>query len=113
KKRLTHPRFLRLYQQFLKPGGSIHLKTDSPALHTFTSLVIEKYGLLLKEESDDIYSRPHAPELDIKTHYESLDIAQSKKIHYLQFELPTVIEDKDAELMEMIKQTENQNDEQA
>src|SRR5690606_24741543 len=30
KKRLTHPRFLRLYQQFLKPGGLVHLKTDSP-----------------------------------------------------------------------------------
>jgi tRNA (guanine-N7-)-methyltransferase len=108
KKRLTHPRFLRLYQQCLKPGGSIHLKTDSPALHIFTSLVIEKYGLILKEESDDIYSRPHAPELDIKTHYESLDIAQSKKIHYLHFQLPAVIEDKDAALMEIIKQTENQ-----
>src|SRR5688500_13990868 len=27
KKRLTHPKFLRLYQQFLAPGGLIHLKT--------------------------------------------------------------------------------------
>ena len=26
KKRLTHPRFLRLYQQVLKPDGVIHLK---------------------------------------------------------------------------------------
>ena len=32
KKRLTHPKFLRLYQQFLKEGGYIHLKTDSPDL---------------------------------------------------------------------------------
>src|SRR5690349_14944508 len=29
KKRLTHPRFLRSYQQFLEAKGSIHLKTDS------------------------------------------------------------------------------------
>ncbi|MCP6756551.1 hypothetical protein NL533_33500, partial [Klebsiella pneumoniae] len=28
KKRLTHPRFLRLYRQIMKPGGIIHLKTD-------------------------------------------------------------------------------------
>ena len=32
KKRLTHPKFLRVYQQCLIPGGSIHLKTDSPDL---------------------------------------------------------------------------------
>jgi len=30
KKRLTHPKFLRLYQQFLKKEGIVHLKTDSP-----------------------------------------------------------------------------------
>lgn len=113
KKRLTHPRFLRLYQQFLKPGGNIHLKTDSPALHTFTNLVIEKYGLLLKEETSDVYNQPHAPELDIKTHYEGLDIAQSRKIHYVRFQLPGTIPDLDDELMEILKQTENQGDEPA
>src|ERR1700730_506101 len=35
KKRLTHPRFLRLYQSILKPGGVVHLKTDSPSLFYF------------------------------------------------------------------------------
>jgi tRNA (guanine-N7-)-methyltransferase len=40
KKRLTHPRFLRLYNHFLKPGGLIHLKTDSPDLYHFTKTVI-------------------------------------------------------------------------
>jgi tRNA (guanine-N7-)-methyltransferase len=40
KKRLTHPKFLRLYQQILKPGGIIHLKTDSPDLYQYTKLVI-------------------------------------------------------------------------
>ncbi|RYD79481.1 MAG: tRNA (guanosine(46)-N7)-methyltransferase TrmB [Sphingobacteriales bacterium] len=110
KKRLTHPRFLRLYQQFLKPGGSIHLKTDSPALHIFTSKVIDMYGLNLQEESGNVYAEPHAPELDIKTHYEGLDIAQSKKIHYLRFSLPDNIADKDDELMEYLKQTENNNE---
>ena len=43
KKRLTHPKFLRSYQQFLIPGGLIHLKTDSPNLYEFTKLVIEMY----------------------------------------------------------------------
>ena len=44
KKRLTHPKFLRFYQQFLRPGGCIHLKTDSPDLYRFTKLVIDLYG---------------------------------------------------------------------
>lgn len=110
KKRLTHPRFLRLYNQLLKPGGSIHLKTDSPDLHVFTSKVISMYGLSLKEESGNVYAEPHKPELDIKTHYEGLDIAQSKKIHYLHFTLPAVLPDLDDALMEDLKQTENQHE---
>ncbi len=108
KRRLTHPRFLRLYSQILKPGGNIHLKTDSPALYAFTKKVIELYGLLLVEEMDDVYARPHNPALDIKTHYEGLDIAQSNKIHYLRFQLPSTLPDRDEELQELLKKMENQ-----
>ncbi|HSN60030.1 MAG TPA: tRNA (guanosine(46)-N7)-methyltransferase TrmB [Ferruginibacter sp.] len=108
KRRLTHPRFLRLYQKILKPGGSIHLKTDSPALFKFTKRVIELYGLFLVDESEDVYANPHKPELDIKTHYEGLDIAQSKKIHYLQFKLSDTIPNLDEQLQEELKHSENQ-----
>src|SRR6185503_19897105 len=45
KKRLTHPKFLRLYKQFLVPRGLIHLKTDSPDLYYFTKMVIDHYNL--------------------------------------------------------------------
>jgi len=41
KRRLTHPKFLRLYQQILAPGGSVNLKTDSPVLFNFTKQVID------------------------------------------------------------------------
>jgi tRNA (guanine-N7-)-methyltransferase len=41
KKRLTHPRFLRMYQKFLKPGGTVHLKTESPDLYQFTLLALQ------------------------------------------------------------------------
>ena len=89
KKRLTHPRFLRLYQQLLQPGGKIHLKTDSPVLYNFTKKVIELYGLQVHASTDDVYSLENiSDELKIKTHYEGLDIAQSNRIHYLQFSLP-------------------------
>jgi len=46
-------------------------------------------------------------DLKIKTHYESLDIAGSKKIFYLKFGLPDTIVDIDDELQEILKQEEN------
>ncbi|MEP7236753.1 MAG: tRNA (guanosine(46)-N7)-methyltransferase TrmB [Ferruginibacter sp.] len=104
KKRLTHPRFLRLYQQILKPGGFIHLKTDSPDLYFFTKKVAELYELTIVEDSGNIYIEPIIKEeLKIKTHYESLDIAQSKKIHYLKFILPSIIKNIDEQLQEILQ----------
>ncbi len=104
KKRLTHPRFLRLYQQVLKPLGVIHLKTDSPDLYRFTKQVIELYGLTIVEDCSDVHNQLEIKEeLKIKTHYESLDIAQSNKIHYLKFTLPAVIKNIDDELQELLK----------
>lgn len=89
KKRLTHPRFLRSYYQILKPGGKIHLKTDSPDLYKFTKKVIGMYGCPLMHDVADVYAEPGlTPELYIKTHYEGLDIAGSKRVHYLCFSLP-------------------------
>lgn len=107
RKRLTHPQFLRLYQQVLVPGGSIHLKTDSPKLYAFTRRVAKLYGLNIVEDMDDVYSVAHKPELDIKTHYEALDIAQSNKIYYLHFTLPALLPELDDALQEELKTTEN------
>ncbi len=89
KKRLTHPKFLRLYQKILKQDGPIHLKTDSPVLYLFTKKVIELCNLTLITDINDLYQEKEmGAELQIKTHYEGLDIAQSNRIHYLQFSLP-------------------------
>jgi len=106
KKRLTHPVFLRYYQQVLKPGGYIHLKTDSPSLYAFTKKVIAMYGLCCLEDYDNVYAQTDSEILKIKTHYESLDIAQSNRIFYLKFSLPALIPDKDEELQQFLKETE-------
>ena len=99
KKRLTHPRFLRSYQQVLKSDGLIHLKTDSPDLYLFTKKAAKMLGIKMLVDYDNAYNQENiAEELKIKTHYESLDIAGSKKIHYLQFKLPVVIADIDKQL---------------
>lgn len=104
RKRLTHPKFLRLYQQFLQPGGFINLKTDSPALYRFTKWVIDLQELPVAQDMDDVYANDNITDvLKIKTHYEGLDIAQSSRIHYLQFSLPaTPLPDKDEALKEIL-----------
>jgi len=107
KKRLTHPRFLRLYKQILNADGVIHLKTDSPQLYSFTKRVIELYHLPVIEDLDNAYHQSGNEELKIKTHYELLDIAGSKKIFYLKFKLPENIIDTDKQLQEILKLEEN------
>jgi tRNA (guanine-N7-)-methyltransferase len=99
RKRLTHPKFLRSYRQFLKHNGLIHLKTDSPDLYHFTKTVIELYGLTTIMDYNDLYrNNDIVAELKIKTHYESMDIAKSNTIFYLCFTLPEVVSDNDEKL---------------
>jgi len=87
----------------------IHLKTDSPNLYQFTKIVIGLYGCQLLKDSDDAYMEENlSEEIRIKTHYESLDIADSKRIHYLCFSLPANLGNKesDARLKEKLREHE-------
>jgi tRNA (guanine-N7-)-methyltransferase len=103
KKRLTHPRFLRLYQQIIGDGGVINLKTDSPDLYNFTKQVVNLFDLKLLEDFEDLYAEASLnSDLLIKTHYEKLDIANSNRIHYLKFMLDKPLP---AEADEQLKQT--------
>ena len=104
KKRLTHPRFLRLYQSIIMEGGKIHLKTDSPDLYNFTKTVINLYNIEVLSDLDNVYAENNLPEeLYIKTHYEQLDIAQSNRIHYLSFKINIDLPvSKDEELKRMV-----------
>lgn len=107
KKRLTHPRFLRLYRKILAPKGVINLKTDSPVLYRFTQKVIEMYNCTLLAASENIYSDGEpSPELRITTHYEKLDIAGSRRIHFLSFALPPELPDRDEELKQWVNEFE-------
>ena len=108
KKRLTHPRFLRLYKQVMQAGGYIHLKTDSPDLYAFTKKVINLYKLTVLEDLDNVYAQMEINELmKIKTHYEALDIAGTAKVHYLRFTLDEALtEEKDIQLKDLVREEE-------
>jgi tRNA (guanine-N7-)-methyltransferase len=109
KKRLVHPQFLRLYQQILQPGGKIHLKTDSPELYNFTKTVINLYRLKMLADIDDVYKNGEvSQELNIKTHYERLDISESNRIFYVCFSLPEKMVNADEELNDILKSDLNE-----
>jgi tRNA (guanine-N7-)-methyltransferase len=105
KKRLTHPSFLRRFQQILVPGGYIHLKTDSPDLYLFTKEVIRRYQLSLSVDIDDVHGDDSASsELGIRTHYESLNISGSNRVYYLRFSLTEgLAQNDDKSLAEWVK----------
>ena len=56
--RLTSPLFLRRYSHFLKPGGIVHLKTDSRFLYEYTRSVIRANDLEVLASGTDIYNAP-------------------------------------------------------
>lgn len=93
RKRLTSSRFLEQYANFLKPGGIIHLKTDSPFLFEYTKRLIEKNNLEIIEITDDLYGSGKAdPIKSIKTFYESQWLSRGKSIKLISFKLNELME---------------------
>lgn len=92
KKRLTYKRYIDMYRQFLKPGGIIHLKTDSDLLYESTKEQIKTNGYAILQDSNDLYGalihnldQQTQEILGIKTHYEALFSAKGYKIKYIKF----------------------------
>lgn len=94
RKRLTSPLFLNRYKEVLKPGGLIHLKTDSPLLYEYTLEMIAEHKLKVHEQSAEVYAdlvhrvspEEHAV-LNIRTYYEQMWLAEGRTIHYVRFSL--------------------------
>jgi tRNA (guanine-N7-)-methyltransferase len=90
RKRLTSPLFLVRYAHMLKPGGIIHLKTDSVLLHESTLEVIAEEGHKILECSNDIYGDGKEKDevlTTIQTAYEKRFLAEGMKITHIAFQL--------------------------
>lgn len=88
KKRLTGTFFLNTYKEILKPGGKVHLKTDSWELYDYTRKILGYNSSEIIEDYSDVYSLENIePILTVKTHYEKIFLKEGKKITYLQFGL--------------------------
>jgi tRNA (guanine-N7-)-methyltransferase len=86
KKRLTSIRFLKRYCEILKPGGIIHLKTDSDFLYRYTLATIEENKFQLLINTDDLYTSGMSDDiLSIRTAYEQQWLDRGKNIKYVRY----------------------------
>ena len=110
--RLTSPLFLERYRSFMKPGGIVHLKTDSMFLHQYSRAVAACNGLRVLGCTEDLYGTPRdtifASDVfpsdlstdvilseakdssidalyEVQTFYEKMFLEQGYKITYLSF----------------------------
>ena len=92
KKRLSYKRYIDMYRAFLKPGGIVHMKTDSDLLYESTLEEITEHGYKIIQDTADLYGTlihdldSETQEImQIKTHYEALFSAKGFKIKYIKF----------------------------
>ncbi len=85
KRRLTHPRFLKMYQKLLKPNGILHFKTDNTPLYEYTLEVIQQFPVEDLVHTADLYASTYLPEhFGIQTRYERRFVQEGFKIKYMR-----------------------------
>ncbi len=88
-KRLTSTYFMERYRKILVNGGTIHLKTDSSFMFTYTRYMIEHNHLPVDFMTDDLYHSGLADDrLSIRTCYEQQWLDRGLSIKYIRFRLP-------------------------
>ena len=92
KHRLTNATFLDKYRIILKPGGVIHLKTDSEFIHGYTLGLLHGMGEEIEYAHHDIYGSQGTPDevTTIQTFYETGYLEEGKKISYIRFKLRSI-----------------------
>ena len=87
-KRLTSTYFMQRYQRIMKPGGLIHLKTDSPFLYTYTIEMLRLNPYPVLANTDDLYASDQYPDAQaLQTHYEKQWLDRGLSIKYIEWQL--------------------------
>ena len=82
KKRLTHTRQVKKYQEFLVSGGEIYFKTDDDGLFESSLLYFDESGFEIVSKTYDLHSEPIF-EKNIETEHEKMFSEQGIKIKAL------------------------------
>src|SRR5690554_6268562 len=87
KKRLTSPRFLKMYKPLIRKEGVVHLKTDNTGLFDYTlALLKNRDDIERLEYTGDFYRSLFKDDhFGIQTRYEKMFTEQGEKIKYLKF----------------------------
>lgn len=92
RKRLTSSFFLKRYGRIMKRGATIHLKTDSNFLYTYTAEMLKANAIPVVAMTSDLYeaSSTDLPVslTTIQTTYERQWLARGLTIKYLTFRMP-------------------------
>ena len=89
KHRMTNAEFLDRYKKVLKPGGILHLKTDSEFLHGYTLGLLHGLGHEVIYANHNVYTNEGSPSevTEIQTFYEQGFLEQDKAITYIRFKI--------------------------
>lgn len=81
KHRLTHPRQLTQYKDFLRDGGEIHFKTDDDELFEESIAYFQECGFEIKYITRDLHTSGYEP--NIMTEHEKMFSEEGIKIKFL------------------------------
>ena len=88
-KRLTGTHFLDIYREVLAPGGTIHLKTDSPFLFAYTSAMLAHNNITPLHSTADLYNSELTSVVPpIRTYYEQQWLGRGIPSKYIAWQLP-------------------------
>ena len=92
-KRLTSTYFMQRYQRIVRPGGCIHLKTDSPFLYTYTTEMLRLNPYPVNCATEDLYgtdtdgNEAFNDAKALQTHYEKQWLDRGMRIKYIEWQL--------------------------
>ena len=88
KHRLTHPHYLKLYEDLLQRGGSLYFKTDAKPLFEWSLEQLVGEGWKLEELSFDLHDSTLPESHKVMTTYESRFVSEGLKVYFVKAAKP-------------------------
>jgi tRNA (guanine-N7-)-methyltransferase len=83
-RRLTHPKFLKVYGGLLKPDGALYFKTDATELFKWSLEQLVAEGWRLEELSFDLHDSRLVDWYKVKTTYEARFTEEGLKVNFVK-----------------------------
>ena len=88
-RRMTHPHFLELYGQLLRPGGALYLKHDNPAFFNWSLEQLVAANWRIIELSFDLHEAELSDDYLIKTTYEIRWLSEGLTTNFVKAHAPS------------------------